>query len=102
MSGARSAFGLSANAEDAASRRYGGHLVNLVRSSGLLAADVGLVAVVVCYEGDSIACLERLAPSLLEILVLVFTSVAVSNVKAIDHHLLLDTVLISIFGRRRK
>lgn len=77
MSGARSAFGLSANAEDAASRRYGGHLVNLVRSSGHLAADVGLVAVVVCYEGDSIAGFECLALSLLEILALVFSSVAI-------------------------
>ena len=97
MSGPRFAFGLSANAEDAASRRYGGHLVNLVRSSGLLAADVGLVAVVVCYEGDFFAALDGLAPSLLEILILVFASVAISNVKAIDHHLLLDAVLISIF-----
>ena len=97
MSGPRFAFEVSANANDAASRRYGGHLVNLVRSPGLLAADVELVAVVVSYESDSFASLDGLALSLLEILIFVLSSVAETDVKAVDHHLLLDAVLISIF-----
>ena len=101
MSGARSAFGLSANAKDAASRRYGGHLVNLVRSPGILAADVALFADL--DEGHPSAAVNLRAASLTKELALIFAIISIFDVGSYDSYRLLDTELRTvIFGSRRK